>query len=257
MFVALAAGILLSMSRSFALGAVAAAGLISLHALKESGATQTLKRSVFAGVLMLFGCVLAWGTVAFPFPSQPGIQDAAFYSMSAGTGRDAAISSRWSLLSPMMDQIKRAPILGSGFGTEVTYTSDDPRVRSVYEDGVVTTYRFEWGYQDLWLKMGVFGLIAFVLIALSLGRGTYMTAKKHGYGWIVVGLGAGVVALYVAHIFSPFLNHPIGIGYLLFVIPFVDWNTKKKSEKENTESVLEKATMSLQMTPVVQKERVT
>jgi hypothetical protein len=28
--------------------------------------------------------------------------------------------------------------------------------------------------------------------------------------------------LYVTHIFSPYLNHPLGLGFLLFIVPFID-----------------------------------
>ena len=189
-------------------------------------------------ILSVLGFGLAVATVIFPFPAQPSIQDAAFYSTSADTDREVAVSSRWSLLGPMMDDIWTSPVLGSGFGHEVTYTSDDPRIRSVYEDGVVTTYRFEWGYQDLWLKLGLLGLIAFAWYAVVMVIGTKFTMKNHGHGWLVLGLGGGLIALFISNIFSPYLNHPIGLAYMIFVVPFIDFAGMEKKRLANQTNII-------------------
>ncbi|MCH8049627.1 hypothetical protein IH979_02855 [Patescibacteria group bacterium] len=132
----------------------------------------------------------------------------------------------------MMEQIQRSPIIGSGFGTEVTFISDDPRVRAINPSGEWTTYRFEWGYQDIWLKTGVLGLIAFGWYAILIFIAVIFTMKRHGNAWLSAGLGAGVLALFIINIFTPFLNHPIGIISMLFVLPFLDFEglTKKFQE---------------------------
>lgn len=230
-FAFLVSAIPLSTSRSFALG-LAAAGLLLIVFSVTHGKRplqSTASRSIAAILLSLCGFGIAWLTVAIPIPPQPDISDAAFYSTSADSGRDLAVSSRWQLLGPMMESIYASPILGSGFGKEVTFISDDPRVRAINPNGEWTTYRFEWGYQDIWLKTGLLGLFAFSLYAYVMMRATVVTARKHGYKWIVFGLGAGLVMLFVASVFSPFMNHPIGLAFMLFVLPFYDWEQLKNT----------------------------
>jgi multisubunit Na+/H+ antiporter MnhE subunit len=38
------------------------------------------------------------------------------------------------------------------------------------------------------------------------------------YGFLVTGLLVGFFSLIFTHMFSPYLNHPLGIGYLLMLI---------------------------------------
>jgi len=225
--------IFLSMSRSFllSLGVVCLAIFILAFFFGKRPLVNISKRSVNAVIIGGLSLLVSILTVVFPLPNNPDITDAAFYSTSEDNDRDLAISSRWSLLGPMMDMIYERPVLGSGFGTEVTYVTDDPRIRDLIPDGILTTYRFEWGYQDIWLKMGILGLAAFAFYVVSLFWGIRYTAKQHGHAWIVVGLGLGVMALYITHIFSPYLNHPIGLAYMLFIIPFIDWEGMIKPRK--------------------------
>ncbi|MFH1767079.1 MAG: O-antigen ligase family protein [Patescibacteria group bacterium] len=225
--------IFLSMSRSFllSLGIVCLVIFILAFFFGKRPLVNISKRSVTAVIIGGLSLLVSILTVVFPLPNNPDITDAAFYSTSEDNDRDLAISSRWSLLGPMMDMIYERPVLGSGFGTEVTYVTDDPRIRDLIPDGILTTYRFEWGYQDIWLKMGILGLAAFAFYAVSLFWGIRYTAKQHGHAWIVVGLGLGVMALYITHIFSPYLNHPIGLAYMLFIIPFIDWEGMIKPRK--------------------------
>ncbi len=212
----------ISLSRSFLIGFAAGILLLTFFAwkTKESwrgwfGRGAGLALALFAGIL------IATFTVVVPLPERPDLTDASFYQTSADTGREAGVSSRWALLDPMMELIYDRPILGSGFGTEVTYTTDDPRIIEA-TGGEYTTYRFEWGYQDIWLKMGFLGLLAFALLFFAYWR----ALKNSGRGqlWLAFGFASGMVFLFVAHIFSPYLNHPIGIGYLIFMIPFLSWN---------------------------------
>jgi hypothetical protein len=53
--------------------------------------------------------------------------------------------------------------------------------------------------------------------------------------WIVVGLAGGVVMLYVTHIFSPYLNHPIGLAFMLFILPFFPWDEHEVAQDEAVE----------------------
>lgn len=252
-FVLLGSVIPLSTSRSFFLGLFAAGLCVLILSLAhgKKALASTAKRSVLVAGAVIGSGVVAWATIVFPFPPQPDIADAAFYSTSADSGRDLAVSSRWQLLPPMMQEIYSSPIIGSGFGEEVTFISDDPRVRAINPNGEWTTYRFEWGYQDLWLKMGLLGLIAFGLYAYSITKATIYSAKKHGFKWIIFGFTAGVVLLYVASIFSPFMNHPIGLGFMLFILPFYDWTGLKKGKTELIKMTLPVKVPSVEMTPAL------
>ncbi len=214
-----------SLSRSFVLGAVAGAAIVALFALLD--APKTVGKYVLnagrVGVVMAVGVVLFWAVIVSPIPKHPNLKDAAFYKSSQADDRGLAISSRWNLLYPMYQEIVASPMLGRGFGHNVTFITDDPRIRATNPTGEYTTYRFEWGYQDIWLKMGLLGLIAFVWYLVVVSRAFYFTYHNHGHRWLTIGLYAGVVALFVTHVFSPYLNHPIGLGYMLFVLPFFDW----------------------------------
>lgn len=219
------AAFIVSLSRSFLVGALAGLIVTKMFILPEvvKAVGKSLVRKLQLAFLVVLGAGVFWATIVFPFPSHPNLKDAAFYRESDGDSRDLAVSSRWNLLYPMFEAIMEHPVLGSGFGTEVTFVSDDPRVREINPSGEWTTYRFEWGYQDIWLKMGLLGLIGLVWYVIAISRAFYFSYHAHGHRWLVIGLYAGVVALFATHIFSPYLNHPIGLGYMVFVLPFFDW----------------------------------
>ena len=233
-FALLGSTLILSMSRSFAFGLIAAGLLLIIVAFFQGKkpVSNVIKRLILSIVLGTIALLIAVGSALIPIPAKPDISDASFYRTSTDIDRELSISSRWQLLPAMMEQIQRSPIIGSGFGTEVTFISDDPRVRAINPSGEWTTYRFEWGYQDIWLKTGVLGLIAFGWYAILIFIAVRFTMKRHGNAWLSAGLGAGVLALFIINIFTPFLNHPIGIISMLFVLPFLDFEglTKKFQE---------------------------
>ncbi|MDP2631289.1 MAG: O-antigen ligase family protein [Candidatus Uhrbacteria bacterium] len=212
-----------SMSRSFLIGFGLSSILLFFVGLKtgKKAVSNVARRTIYLSLLLVAGFGVVWASVAVA--PNPDITDAAFYKTSADVGREAGVTSRWQLLTPMMEQISESPIIGSGFGTEVTYTTDDPRIRAQSESGEQTTYRFEWGYQDIWLKMGVLGILGFLLYLVSLIRVGLFSVNRHGHAWLVSGLVASVIGLFVVHIFSPYLNHPIGLITMLFVLPFLDF----------------------------------
>jgi len=215
--------VLISLSRSFWIGIIAAA--IPFTFLLISLLKPTIKKfasglgfsiaSVAAAVVVLAVVTL------FPIPYRLGsLNDLTwlFASRTSDMG-DVAISSRWNLLPEMWEEVKVAPLLGSGFGEEVTFKTDDPRARSISPDGTWTTYSFEWGWLDLWLKMGLLGPLAFLWLFYGLLKG--LLKDKSRPIWLTIGLVSGLVMLYATHVFSPYLNHPIGLGFLLFVLPFL------------------------------------
>jgi len=125
--------------------------------------------------------------------------------------RDPAGQSRLQQLRPVIEKISTQPLLGFGFGAEVGYFSSDPRILQDYPDGLYTTYAFEWGYLDIWLKMGLLGLLAYLALTVKIGLDGVQA------GPLGIGLTAGLLAVTLTSIFSPYLNHPLGIGYLIIM----------------------------------------
>ncbi len=128
---------------------------------------------------------------------------------------DAAGSSRRNQLLPLVSAIAHHPVVGSGFGTSVTYVSQDPRIVAQHPDGQYTTTAFEWGYLDMILKFGLAGLVIYgYLVVLLVYRLTTNPELPLG---VKIGLIGGLVAIAVTSVVSPYLNHPLGIGYVVVV----------------------------------------
>lgn len=222
--------ILASFSRSFYVGLIAAAAVFVILAFKGGvSIKQFVQRSLVHVPLVVLGVLLVWLTIVIP--PRPDLRSSPFYKGESDDTRELAVSSRWNLLPPMMDEIWSSPVIGSGFGEEVTFISDDPRVRAINPNGEWTTYRFEWGFQDIWLKMGVLGLAGFSAYLLTIGVASWQQIKKTvATSWLMAASAATVTFLYVTHVFSPYLNHPLGLATMLFVLVFYSWELGKRQE---------------------------
>ena len=151
---------------------------------------------------------------------------------------EAAGSSRMNQLIPLMKAIAKHPIIGSGFGTAVTYVSADPRIiaRSPGGGGEYTTSAFEWGYLDIWLKIGLVGLIAYIWLLIYILREMYRKSISipisNDRGILVrvcftMVLFCALVAFMSVHITSPYLNHPLGIGMVVLCLITAVANTSQ------------------------------
>ncbi len=214
---------LIGMSRSFWLGLIVA-GLVILFSfifLKRPGFKDAFLGSLRICLCVFIAGLLLVGTVLFPWPHDRSSGDALTSIFGSRLSEsDVAVSSRWNLLQPMLETIKDSPIVGNGFGQTVTFKTDDPRVRAIHPDGSWTTTSMEWGWFELWLKMGIFALIGFaVLFVLFVRRISilFSTPKM----WLGIWVISSLVFLYVTHMFSPYLNHPIGIGTILMLFIFL------------------------------------
>jgi len=229
--------ILISFSRTFWLSAII--GFLAFFAyliFKEKLGLKKLAQIM--GIIlssMIISILLLISITNFPIP-KPTSELALSLLKTRFTAffGEAGVSSRWNQLPVLTEQIKKTPFLGTGFGTSLTYKSDDPRIKNESNpEGWYTTYTFEWGYLDTITEIGILGLLVYlffigqifyrgfaVMVTIRLAHGkakvysersrTEPSAKP-----LYTGLLLGLIVLIIVNMFSPYLNHPLGIGYLM------------------------------------------
>jgi hypothetical protein len=244
-FVFLFAAFLQSLSRSFLVGfIVGACALFGFWLLGGRGAWKMWSVVARRKVGLLFSFVAAgvllWALISVPVPARPDLTHSPFYRGNSDNLRELAVSSRWNMLAPLVSAIVEYPVLGQGFGKELTYISDDPRIVEMSEGtGELITYRFEWGFLDVWLKMGLFGVMVYAWMLFALVFQVYRNVLVVGpwsfaavrERWLEIGFVSGTVMLFAVHVFTPYLNHPIGLLYLLVCAFMIDWK-RRNVEKQ-------------------------
>ncbi len=230
-FLVAATAVIMGFSRSFWFG-IAVAGLALVAWAAWSGLfTGLWRRTAVLAAAALFTAVAVVGAVyAFPFPARTG--DVSLAALLGGRAlslsEDAAATSRWSLLPKMMAAIGRHPFIGSGFGATVTYKTSDPRILALIPSGEYSTYAFEWGWHDLWLKLGLLGLAALLWFLWSAIRPAFeilvdarrQDAAVKEKAAMAAAILSGFSALLATNVFSPYLNHPLGIGIIVLLASF-------------------------------------
>ncbi|MBI5793691.1 O-antigen ligase family protein [Candidatus Uhrbacteria bacterium] len=220
----LVATTILALSRSFWMGLVPSVVFILMLLWKHL--RPTFKQGArFIGSslsVVMLSVLLITVVILFPIPSQDltGSDLALTLRDRTTDSDDVAIVSRWNLLTPMVNKIFESPLIGHGFGASVTFVTDDPRVREIHPDGTWTTSSMEWGWLELWIKMGILGPAAFLYAAYEFLKRLW-AYRWTDQAWLGFGLMAGLVFIFATHFFSPYLNHPIGLGYMLFLVPFL------------------------------------
>ncbi|MBN1325918.1 O-antigen ligase family protein [Candidatus Falkowbacteria bacterium] len=211
--------IIISFSRSFWVGAIAAFIILLgyLVFIYKPGFKIISKIIGISASSLILSIFLVIFIANFPIPKPSSelsaqLIGARFLSFFG----EAGVSSRWNELPSLLEKIKQSPVFGSGHGTTITFKSEDPRIKNEQNpEGWYTTYTFEWGYLDTLIEIGILGLLVCLVF---IGQIAYMglkTLKNKEYGLISAGLLLGLVAMLVTHMFSPYLNHPLGIGYLM------------------------------------------
>jgi len=219
--------VLLSLSRSFWVGLLAAGIVILGFAIfyYRYKFTNILGLAGKALILALLSFIVLAIALFFPVPQQTVINPSSALN-SRFDIQDQAGASRWNQLPHLFKAITKHPILGSGWGTTITYESRDPRITSIKNPtGVYTTYAFEWGYLDIILKIGVIGLLIYLAFIYQIVRNLFIQLKNkevHSNNALLIGLFLGLVALVATHVFSPYLNHPLGIGYIILVMATIE-----------------------------------
>ncbi|MDP2656213.1 MAG: glycosyltransferase [bacterium] len=214
-------GIIISQSRSLGVALVCSGVVLAVLAAKGIS-WKRYAVLIGKGVCMgLFALVIIIGVIKIPFFATQ--TDVGVNSVKKRFESEAAVGSRWSLLPVMSKEVLHNPLIGYGFGKTLTYISQDPRVLENDPSGTYTTYAFEWGYLDILLKLGLVGLIVYALFFLHILYRGWKAIKntvieKNGmqYAWRM-GIWLGLIALAITHFFTPYLNHPLGIAYLIMV----------------------------------------
>ncbi|MEW6610832.1 MAG: O-antigen ligase family protein [Patescibacteria group bacterium] len=203
---------------------------IGLAALFFSGTVLLLRNHVVSWkriIIVVIGGVAGAIVLTITFQRLPPIP--AGIPLRERLSMEAAGSSRMNQLYPLLKAISKHPILGSGFGAAVTYQSTDPRIvaRSPGGSGMYTTSAFEWGYLDIWLKIGLVGLASYLWLLLHILNEIYKECISlpisNDRGILVrvsflLTLFCALIAVMSVNITSPYLNHPLGIGMVLLGI---------------------------------------
>lgn len=188
--------VLISFSRSFWIALALGFSFCAVVVLRRK--SWVWFRNVFVASLLALLSVIGVGS--FPLPSSTAGNPMYWFRARAEAG-EAAATSRWELLPILFEKAMESPIIGHGFGATVTYQSADPRVVEK-TGGLYTTYAFEWGWMDLWIKFGLLGPIVMLWLLASISKNR-------------IDLAAVILTLAVVHVFTPYLNHPLGLLFLM------------------------------------------
>ena len=207
--------VIISFSRSF--WVAAAGGLVLFFAYLIFVAKESwLKLLKVAGILLAIAIIdLAFLYVFISFPRPSGVSLASLLGDRISSSEAAGIS-RMNQLEPLARSIIKHPLIGSGFGTTVTYKTLDPRILRETPSGIYTTYAFEWGYLDILLKIGLVGLLIYLWLIWSIAKKIIFNFQFSIFNsGLSFGFLLGLIALLLVNVFTPYLNHPLGIGYIL------------------------------------------
>ncbi len=174
----------------------------------------------YAGIIAAgagFGYAALVGVISLP-PSGGGDISRALDERVAVSGPGG--TSRINQLKPLLSNIRRHPILGSGFGTAIEYQSTDPRIvaQTPGQSGVYKTTAFEWGWLDIWLDMGLVGVGTIGVILWYIAGTAYISLARKGSIFEGAGIAGMAAALAGIHVFTPYINHPLGIGIILLLV---------------------------------------
>ncbi len=211
--------LILSFSRSYWIAVLISIPFIAWLIARYYSWKAVAKTAMLFLVITAASLLLLVVVSRLPIPStEGGFEFDLLAKRVSDLGDEAAAASRWNLLPVLIDTIRTEPLWGYGFGKTVTYYSKDPRVLEGNPSGAFTTYAFEWGYLDMLIKLGFIGLaLYFLFLGAILKRGwqKILSATDEMSRVVSIGLWCGCIVLLVTHIFSPYLNHPLGIGYLV------------------------------------------
>jgi hypothetical protein len=208
--------LIISLSRSFWLaGFITFAAFIIFYLYSQRPKIKILfyQSTHFLFIILIALMIVAMVLLA-PIGKVPGFKTLSSLPERAAKTEEPALNSRWELLPVLWRNIRTSFLFGNGFGSTVTYKTSDPRYLEAHPDNpYYTTFAFEWGWLDIWYKIGLLGLLTYLLV---IGSVLYRISNfKFQISNLHIGLFFGLIALVIVNFFTPFLNHPLGISYLL------------------------------------------
>lgn len=205
-------------SRSMWVAMAATILLLVLYLLVTKRVTiqKTLAVAGVVAVIAVADFFIAYGLINIPLGGGQVAGSAILTQRTSDDNASAAVASRRLLLPALVEKSADHPVLGSGLGTTVTYHSEDPRAKAAYPNGY-TTYAFEWGYVDILVKFGLIGLIITIGYYIAAFAGWRLTTQTPEQ----IGLFASISAIFATHFFTPYINHPLGIGWILLATTII------------------------------------
>lgn len=214
--------IIISLSRSLWLGLISGLGIILIWL--RTSFHWSWKKILCS--LVIFGASTAVQigflglVVNLPLPNTTGVTISSLVQdRAADLTQEAAGASRFALIKPLFAGIAVHPVWGQGFGTTISYASKDLRALQASNGGLYTTFSFEWGYLDLWLKLGAVGFAVYLYFLWCIARDGRLAWKHMGKSverqLVVMGTVLSGISLLVIHATTPYLNHPLGIGWIM------------------------------------------
>lgn len=205
----ISAALLVSLSRSFWLGAI-----IGLLFILVNIFIYQKKRISFHIFLGLGTIAIASILVVQVFYNLPVYKNINIFTQRTTDVSEAAVSTRSQLWGPMWQTIAERPVIGHGFAKEITYKSSDPRIKNVNNpEGWHTTYAFEWGWMDQLVKGGGLLVLIFIFWIMQLYYRAYTKLSEDPI--LSLTLTATLTSLLIIHIFTPYINHPLGLAFLM------------------------------------------
>lgn len=123
--------------------------------------------------------------------------------------------TRSALLTPIVQKFKSHPIVGSGFGSTVTFINPVTQKE-------ITTPQFDWGYFEIITEFGLIGaLVYFFLVAFIISLTTLYIQTTTLHPDFLVGILGGLVSLLITNLTAPALSHVFGILYLTFTLAII------------------------------------
>lgn len=200
--------ILIGFSRSLWLG-TAVVFLFFLLSLRKR---HLLK---FTLIFVLAAFVLSFLTYLLAPEIYKIIADRAYTIFQPQTQSTAV--TRMNILKSATEAIKIHTFLGSGFGKIITYESVIPGA-----SGTLKVFAFEWQYLEILLKIGLLGLFFYFWLIYKIFQSIRHAKNQpdltEDERAIFGGVNSALFGFLVLNVTTPYLNHPLGIGFLISLL---------------------------------------
>jgi hypothetical protein len=217
----LASALILNFSRSFWVGGFVSLIFLFLFLWKKYSFKKMFMAGLYVLLSLIIGFLLVVAVVKFPWPNSSANFGLDSLSERARINApESAISSRWALLEVMKQDLRTNFLIGRGFGARLEYKSSDPRVLERSADGIYSTYAFEWGWFDIWLKLGLLGVFLYAYLLFLILKNLFLSLKRENI-ILPLALFISLISLIAINFFTPYLNHPLGIGFVLLSLLFL------------------------------------